>query len=107
MSTTSETPVQTYDLGDDVTIRGQWQTRAGEFTDPDTVFVQVESPDPDVAIVTKEYGLDAEVVKEDVGKYKMIVDGNYPGTWYYRFYSTGEGKAAKERAFVIARSRFD
>lgn len=106
MITTTEDPVKTFAWGHNVTLRGQWQTAAGEYTDPDTVTVEVKSPDE--VIATYEYVTDVEVVKEAVGKYKIKIVGDQEGTWYHRWSSTDtDGDTAWERSFVIARSQFN
>lgn len=57
--------------------------------DPTAVFVLVDSPDD--AVVSYQYGVDAEIVKSDTGVYYIDIDtSGDPGTWSYRWYSTGE-----------------
>lgn len=97
-------PTNIYQLDEDIVIVGEWLTPAGEYVDPDTVFCKVKSPDDEIA--TYEYGVDAAVIKVQDGWYKLAVNGNQEGTWFYRWYSTGDGKAAGEREFVVARSQF-
>lgn len=97
-------PTKTYDIGDDVTIVGEWTTSAGELVDPAAVFCSVKKPDE--VVTDYEYGVGADIVKVEDGKYKLVVDATQPGRWFYRWFSTGDGKAAGEREFVVARSQF-
>jgi hypothetical protein len=75
----------------------------GDLIDPATVKVYVKNP---AAVITiKTYITDPEVVKESTGRYHMDVDANVVGRWTYRFESTGTGKAADERDFVVKASK--
>jgi len=104
MSCTCEA-TNTYDLGQDVTIYGEWKTTAGELVDPaGTVRCKVKKPDE--TITTYTYGVDAAVEKVQDGQYRMKVNGSQAGTWFYRWYSDGVGAGADENEFVIARSQF-
>jgi hypothetical protein len=91
-----------YDLGDVVQL-------TGTFTDPldddaaiDPTKVYCTIREPDGTATTYEYGLDAEINKSSTGIYTMNVDADSAGVWYYRWWSTGNGKAAEEDAFRVA-----
>ncbi|MGE0367221.1 MAG: hypothetical protein AB7Q00_15955 [Phycisphaerales bacterium] len=71
----------------------------GTEADPQTVKVYVKDPTETVTI--RQYGIDAEVVKESTGRYYIEVDASIAGRWSYRWESTGIGKAASERQFVV------
>jgi hypothetical protein len=94
-----------YDLGDAVRCTAAFRSLSGVLFDPTTVSVSVRKPDG--TITTKVYGTDLEVIKVSVGSYYIDVDGNAPGNWFYRWFSTGTGQAAAERAFGIRQSQFD
>jgi hypothetical protein len=93
-----------YDLGDLVRISAAWTNTAGAATDPTAVFVQVKDPAGETTLYT--YGTDAALVKDSTGNYHVDVDANLPGTWRYRFYSTGTGQGAEEARFSVGSSRF-
>lgn len=72
----------------------------GGAIDPDGVSVTIKQPDGTIETFTySEEGTD--VVKEDVGQYYIDIDANQVGTWYYRWWSTGNGQASEERRFVV------
>lgn len=96
--------VQEFDVGDAVRCSAGFKNLAGTAIDPTTVSVSVKKPDGTVE--TKVYGTDVEVVKSSIGNYYIDVDVTAHGVWYYRFFSTGSGKAAAERQFVVRRSQF-
>ena len=56
--------------------------------------------------ISYEYGQDAELVKDDVGKYHVDISITASGKWYYRFFSTGIGHAAGETSFQVRKSAF-
>ncbi len=95
----------TYALGNDVVCSALFRSSEGVVADPDTVSFSFRNGDGDVT--TYVYGTDAEVVKDSVGNYHVNVDASARGTWHYRFYSTGTGKAADEKSFKVVQSNFD
>lgn len=99
--------INEYDLGDEVrcsTAEVPFTNTAGTVIDPAAVFFKVKNPSGTVTTYT--YGVDAALVKVSTGIYRVDVDANMSGTWWYRFYSTGSGKAADERSFTVAASEF-
>lgn len=93
-----------YHVGEDVWIFGDFTNTDGDYIDPTNVFVKYRSPAGTVTPL--QYGVDAALVKDAVGRYHVIVDATTPGKWWYRFYATGTGKAAKETYFEVAESAF-
>ena len=93
-----------YDLGDSVRLVGQFRNSVGEAVDPDAIYCKVKAPDGSVTTLT--YNADAALVKDSAGNYHADVDADAAGRWYYRFYSTGGGKAAKEWTFTVRESSF-
>lgn len=94
-----------YSVGDSVRITGTWTNAAGTAVDPAGVFAAYRDPSGNTTTLT--YGVDAELVKDSTGVYYVDVDADEAGWWHYRFYSTGEGKAAsKPLAFVVAVATF-
>ncbi len=97
----SET-VNSYDLGDEVRCASDdppFTNAAGTIIDPAAVFFKVKDPEGTVTIY--QYGVDAQLVKVSTGIYRVDVDANKPGTWRYKFYSTGSGKAADVKTFTV------
>jgi hypothetical protein len=94
----------TYDKGDLVRSRAVFTDADGAKVDPTGVFVKYKLPDDNT--ITKEYGVDGEVVKDAVGVYHMDIDITQVGTWYHRWYGTGTGQAAEEEAFVVESTEF-
>jgi hypothetical protein len=96
-----------YAVGEQVRCTGTFTNAAGTNVDPTIVFFQIRDPTNTVSTVTEyQYGVDPEVVRSAVGVYYIDVDGDKPGHWYYRPYSTGSGAAAKEGEFRVKSSRF-
>ena len=89
----------TYRMGDDVRCTGTFTDSDGAAIDPATVIFSVKDPSGNVDSYI--YGVDAEVVKSATGVYYVDVDADESGDWWYRFHSTGTGKAAEEDRFVV------
>lgn len=92
----------THDLGDLVRVYTETPFTNADTDaaiDPDVVKVSVRDPAGDVT--TYVYGTDDEVVRNGTGDYEMNIDADQAGTWFYRFWSTGDGQAAEERKFVV------
>jgi hypothetical protein len=71
----------------------------GELKDPAAVKLTIK--DPTGTVTTYTYLSGAMIVKDGVGKYHADVDANLAGTWYYRWWSTGDGQAGDERSFEV------
>jgi hypothetical protein len=93
-----------FDKGDRVLCSGEFRDAGGELVDPATVTFKVKKPGG--SITTYTYGLDVELVKDAVGKYRVEVDVDISGTWFYRFEGTGAAKSAGESEFIVKRSQF-
>lgn len=72
--------------------------------DPSVVKVDVE--DPHGVQTTYIYGTDDEIEKTSVGTYTVAINLTLGGTWYWRSYSTGNYKGAREESFEVQASRF-
>lgn len=88
-----------YDKGDVVRVSGAFTNLASAAIDPDVVLFAFRRPDNTGAIYT--YGTDAQLVKDSTGNYHVDLDADQVGTYYYRMYSTGTGKAAEESSFLV------
>lgn len=91
-----------YQVGDDVRCTGTFTNTAGSNADPDVVKFSFRNPSGTVTTYT--YDTDDELVKSATGIYYVDVDADRSGTWWYRFFSTGTGKAAGEQDFIVQRS---
>jgi hypothetical protein len=94
----------THDLGDKVRVSGAFTlVSSGAAVDPDTVSLIVT--DPDGLETTYVYLTDAEVVKDSTGNYHADISASAPGTWYYRWLSTGNGQAGEAKHFHVRNKR--
>jgi hypothetical protein len=91
--------MNTYDIGDRIVCSATFVDADGEPVDPDTVSFEMRLPNR--SKVTKVYGTDPEVQKTGVGVYEISRDVELSGDYYYRFWSTGNGKAAGEMHFKV------
>lgn len=74
----------------------------GGVVDPDAVFLVVMQPGESRAEATVyEYGVDSEIVKDDVGEYSAIIAFPTTGNAYYRWWSTGDGQASLEQMIEV------
>ncbi len=90
----------TYNLGALVKVSATFTVAETEQAiDPDVVNVSVRAPDE--TVTTFVYGTNAEVIRDDPGEYHSDVNANQSGTWYYRWFSTGDGQAAEENRFEV------
>lgn len=88
-----------YYIDQQVKCQGTFTDSDGAVTDPTAVFFQFL--EPGAAIVSYEYGTDAELVKDSTGVYYVLLDADTVGRWLFRFYSTGTGQAAAEDGFDV------
>lgn len=93
-----------YYKGANVRLSASFTDIAGNPVDPGGVFFQHK--DPAGVTVTKQYGVDPEVVRDSAGKYHMDVTADQSDDWWYRIYSTGTAMSAQEETFTIHISRF-
>lgn len=91
---------ETYDFGDDVYCEGEFRNSAGVLANPENVFAKTTNPQG-VVSAAYQYGVDAALTRPSTGIYHLKVDANSPGTWHFRIYSTGTGKAAARGSFTV------
>lgn len=89
-----------YDLGNLVHVKATFKDSDGQRTDPDVVKLSVR--DPGGTTTTYIFGTDDEVVKDGVGRYSSDINADETGTWYYRWWATGDGQAADEGEFTVS-----
>jgi hypothetical protein len=91
--------IETYDKGDVLRVTGTWTNAAGAAVDPTVVKFSYTTPAGVTTTLT--YGIDIAVVKSATGVYYVDLDLDTEGTWKYRAYSTGTGKAADESTCIV------
>lgn len=95
----SVTPI--YDSGDTVRVSAIFSDSGGTALDPAVVKFQCLA-DALQILTTLTHGVDAALVKEATGHYYVDIDSTEsPGSWRWRFYSTGTGQAAAEDQFYV------
>jgi hypothetical protein len=93
-----------YDEGDVVRCRGEFRDVNGTLADPAVIKFRFTSPGADV--VEYVYLTDDELTKVSTGIYLVELDTTgKPGTWHYRFFSTGNGQAAEQSQFHVGTAR--
>lgn len=71
------------------------------FVDPPALVFKYLKPDA-ASVVALQYGVNAEVVRDDIGKYHVDVDTtNAPGMWRYRVESLGTFQGAEQFKFRV------
>lgn len=97
-------PINFYDEAQRVRCIGTFTDFAGALGDPSTVTFKFRSPAGLVTIWI--YGADFQVVRESLGVYHADIDAQSDGLWTYRWQSTGNIQASRERSFAIRASVF-
>jgi len=93
-----------YVKGQVVTVRATFSID-GVATDPTTTTFKVKHPD--ASIDEFVYGIDSEVIRDSAGAYRMDIDCDASGTFYYRIEAEGAVVDAIEKSFEVKRSQFD
>lgn len=88
----------TINIGDTVRISATVYD-AGEETDPTTL--QITVTDPDSVATVYVYGVDPEVVKENIGEYHIDVLATKGGQWSWLWESTGDVTANDSGTFDV------
>lgn len=99
--------IQTFSIGQSVTLRANFWNVADELYDPTVVVFKYRKPG-ETESVTKTFDVDDEVKQDLTGKYHLDVKVDTAGTWFWSSYSLesdpDEPAAASQREFVVARS---
>lgn len=89
-----------YELGNTVRLSVQFtDNTTSSSVDPSVVKLDVK--DPDGTVTTYTYGDGDDMQRSGTGAYYVDVDVDTEGQWYYRWYSTGTGKAAAELPLFV------
>lgn len=93
-------PYNIHDLGDVVRVSATFTDVDTEGTvDPDVIKLSIRTPAG--VVTTYTFGVGAYIIKQAVGEYNAVIDANQSGFWFYRWWSTGFGQAAKEKTFKV------
>lgn len=94
-----------YGIGNGVRVVVKFRsTNTNTAVDPTGVSVLIK--DPNGAITTLVYGVDAALQKSATGVYFTVIDANLAGAWKYRWLGTGDNQAASENTFAVTPSTF-
>ena len=93
-----------YHVGQQVRVWVQFADIDGYAVDPTVITLKVV--DPTGALETWVYETDPAVTRVDGGQYYVEFIPTRPGTWRYRWESSGALTAATEGAFQVLRSSF-
>jgi len=90
-----------FTVGDTTRVSGAWADTANNNTpvDPSSVLFSVTSPDN--VVVSYEYGVNPELIRESTGVYAVDILLNQAGTWSYHFWSTGDGASDEVTSFLV------
>ena len=92
--------MNSYELGNLIRVSAVFTDfLTGMPQDPDVVELSIR--DATGTLTTYLYGVDAIIIKDGVGLYHADLDVEAAGKWYYRWWATGNGQAAKENSFTI------
>ena len=97
--------MNTYEIGDMVTVKATFRDRNRVLTDPTIVTLRIRTP----AGTTLTYVYpNIPVVKDSVGVYHADVDTSLfsSGLWVYNWSGTGNAQAADEKQFQTRASVF-
>jgi hypothetical protein len=67
--------------------------------DPSQLFLTVIKPDK--TETEYEYGVDPEIIRDDLGKYHADIPADLAGHWCYNWNSTGDGQASHSDNFYV------
>lgn len=93
-----------YARGNVVRLTGTFYDIDDALTDPDTVSFEMKASDG--STTTYVYLTDAQLVRDSTGVYYVDADTDTAGTYFYRFHSTGDGKAADWKRFEVKTDPF-
>jgi hypothetical protein len=91
----------TYIVGAVVTLSASFKDLAGDLTDPDAVTFKILEPDDAATVTEYTFGVDVELVKDDVGLYHVDWTTRYAGEHCYRFQGAGGINAVAEKHFDV------
>lgn len=97
--------INIHDLGDLVTVSAAFTDPENDDAPTDPAVVKLSIRDPSGTVATYTYDVGADIVRDDEGEYHANIDADEPGQWFYRWWSTGEGQAAREQRFRVRQAQ--
>lgn len=95
--------MNTYEIGDEVTLTIRFRSRTKVPVDPTTVTLKVRDPDGEET----EYVYEASAIERtSTGAYSFALEPTKSGVWSYRWKGSGNVKVAREKAFSVKESEF-
>ena len=95
--------ISTFDSGDTIRFENIFSV-SGTNTDPTTVTFRIR--DPNKVVTSYVYGTDVELVKVATGQYRIDLQLDLPGEYFYRWESGGPiAPGAAESRIKITRSQ--
>lgn len=91
--------INVYDVGDLVTVSGEFTDVNDEPADP--AGVSMAFRDPSGNATTYVFGTDAEVVKDSTGNYHVDLSIDEAGDWFYSWIGSGAGQGAEAGQFSV------
>jgi hypothetical protein len=97
--------MEMYDFGDRVRIltTTPFGLVGGSKVDPDVVTIKTKNPAN--VVVTHTYGeAGGKMIRDTIGDYHLLVNGDVSGTWYYRIFGVdaeGDYMGASAGAFGV------
>ena len=88
-----------YTQGDVVRVSVVFAASNGVFADPTTIVVRYKTPTGTTTAWT--YGVNSEVVKDAVGKYRADISVTAGGIWNFRWEGTGVLQGAAQGTFEV------
>jgi hypothetical protein len=100
--------MNTYDIGDKPTFRGEFRDVYGALTDPDVIYFSYRTPQRVKTTIAYVFGYtgDGGLLRIDTGIYEISLNVQISGVWAYRFWSTGTGQTAGEGQIKVRESYF-
>jgi hypothetical protein len=93
-----------FDIGDIIRLSAEFKDTAGAYVDPGQIVARVR--DPLGAITVYTYGVDAALIRDATGKYRLDIEATKEGVWFWRFEGKLSNKGAGESSFTVADSKF-
>lgn len=88
-----------YDVGDGRRLTATFRDINGQLADPTTVTFRMTTPDG--ATTEYGYGVDAELVRDSLGVYRVDWTVTQPGRHHYRWAGDGDVVVAEETSFTV------
>lgn len=90
------------EIGNDLRVKVAFSDEDDLAVDPTAVFLDVTLPEgSSPAVVTYEYGMDSEVVRDGAGEYSALIFADIAGQWSYTWRGSGPVRGQKTTCFTV------